>query len=169
MRSTQAANGMIPTIAPELVEFEGGFKDTPEWGSTFVISPWYIYQWYGDTRPIRNPYYPDMQRYIDYLSSKADNHIIAYGLGDWFDIGPEESGRIATDLQWRNGNGYLLLRRHPDGENGKPFRGSRTMHASTGNWRPGSNKPSTGLYGTRPPVPTTATARRQTPSHSTWD
>ena len=113
MRSTQAANGMIPTIAPELVEFEGGFKDTPEWGSTFVISPWYIYQWYGDTRPIET-YYPDMQRYIDYLSSKADNHIIAYGLG--------KSGRIATDLQWRNGNGYLLLRRHPDGENGKPFR-----------------------------------------------
>ena len=69
MRSTQAANGMIPTIAPELVEFEGGFKDTPEWGSTFVISPWYIYQWYGDTRPIET-YYPDMQRYIDYLSSK---------------------------------------------------------------------------------------------------
>ena len=91
MRSTQAANGMIPTIAPELVEFEGGFKDTPEWGSTFVISPWYIYQWYGDTRPIET-YYPDMQRYIDYLSSKADNHIIAYGLGDWFDIGPESPG-----------------------------------------------------------------------------
>ena len=76
MRSTQAANGMIPTIAPELVEFEGGFKDTPEWGSTFVISPWYIYQWYGDTRPIET-YYPDMQRYIDYLSSKADNHILS--------------------------------------------------------------------------------------------
>lgn len=37
-------------------------------------------------------YYPDMQRYIDYLSSKADNHIIAYGLGDWFDIGPESPG-----------------------------------------------------------------------------
>lgn len=33
-----------------------------------------------------------MQRYIDYLSSKADNHIIAYGLGDWFDIGPESPG-----------------------------------------------------------------------------
>lgn len=91
MRSTQADNGMIPTIAPELVEFEGGFKDTPEWGSTFIISPWYIYQWYGDTRLIET-YYPDMQRYIGYLSSKANNHIIAYGLGDWFDIGPKPPG-----------------------------------------------------------------------------
>ena len=39
MQSTQASDGMIPTIAPELVEFEGGFKDTPEWGSSFIISP----------------------------------------------------------------------------------------------------------------------------------
>lgn len=91
MRSTQAANGMVPTIAPELVEFEGGFKDTPEWGSAFIISPWYIYQWYGDKRLIET-YYPDMQRYVDYLSSRADDHIIAYGLGDWFDIGPRSPG-----------------------------------------------------------------------------
>lgn len=91
MRSTQAANGMMPTIAPELVEFEGGFKDTPEWGSAFIISPWYIYQWYGDKRLIET-YYPDMQRYVDYLSTKADDHILAYGLGDWFDIGPRSPG-----------------------------------------------------------------------------
>ncbi len=87
MRSTQATNGQIPTIAPELVEFEGGFKDTPEWGSAFIISPWYVYQWYGDKGLIEE-FYPDMQRYLDYLTSKANNHIIAYGLGDWFDIGP---------------------------------------------------------------------------------
>ncbi len=91
MLSTQATNGMVPTIAPELVEFEGGFKDTPEWGSTFIISPWYIYNWYGDKRLIES-YYPQMKKYIDYLSSKADNHIVAYGLGDWFDIGPESPG-----------------------------------------------------------------------------
>lgn len=91
MRSTQAANGQIATTAPELVEFEGGFKDTPEWGSAFIIAPWYIYQWYGDQRLIET-YYPEMRRYLDYLSSKANNHIIAYGLGDWFDIGPNNPG-----------------------------------------------------------------------------
>lgn len=91
MSSTQAKNGMIPTIAPELVRFADGFEDTPEWGSSFIISPWYIYQWYGDSRLIEY-YYPDMQRYIDYLRSRADNNIIAYGLGDWFDIGPNSPG-----------------------------------------------------------------------------
>lgn len=91
MRSTQAVNGQIPTIAPELVEFEGGFKDTPEWGSAFIISPWYVYLWYGDQRLIEE-FYPEMQRYLDFLGTKADGHIVAYGLGDWFDIGPNGPG-----------------------------------------------------------------------------
>ncbi|MDR1880809.1 MAG: family 78 glycoside hydrolase catalytic domain [Tannerellaceae bacterium] len=91
MQSAQADNGLIPDIAPELVEFEGGFKDTPEWGSAFIICPWYIYRWYGD-RSLIETYYPGMQRYMDYLASKADRHIIAYGLGDWFDIGPRHPG-----------------------------------------------------------------------------
>lgn len=91
IRSTQAGNGMVPDIAPELVEFEGGFKDTPEWGSSLIISPWYIYLWYGDRRLIEE-YYPDMQRYVEYLGTKADGHIVAYGLGDWFDIGPNAPG-----------------------------------------------------------------------------
>lgn len=91
MRSTQAKNGQIATTAPELVEFEGGFKDTPEWGSAFIISPWYVYQWYGDKQLIEKNY-PDMQRYLDYLLSKADNYIISYGLGDWYDIGPNHPG-----------------------------------------------------------------------------
>ena len=34
--------------------------------------------------------YDRMADYIDYLSSKADGHIVAYGLGDWCDIGPAE-------------------------------------------------------------------------------
>jgi hypothetical protein len=91
MRSTQAENGQIPTIAPELVVFEGGFKDTPEWGSAFIICPWYVYLWYGDRR-LMEAYYPDMQRYLDYLGTKANGHIVAYGLGDWFDIGPKSPG-----------------------------------------------------------------------------
>jgi hypothetical protein len=91
MQTAQRENGMVPTIAPEYVHFEGGFEDTPEWGSSFIICPWYIYQWYGDQRLLAD-YYPAMQRYLDYLSSRADNHIVAYGLGDWFDIGPDNPG-----------------------------------------------------------------------------
>ena len=87
----QHPNGMVPTIAPEYVSFADGFENTPEWGSAFIICPWYIYQWYGDKR-LLSEYYPDMQRYLDYLASRANDHIVAYGLGDWFDIGPGHPG-----------------------------------------------------------------------------
>jgi hypothetical protein len=91
MLLSQRDNGCIPTIAPEYVRFANGFEDTPEWGSSFIISPWYIYQWYGDRRLLEE-YYPAMQKYLDYLTSRAENHIVAYGLGDWFDIGPKRPG-----------------------------------------------------------------------------
>ena len=92
MAASQLDNGCIPTIAPEYVRFEDGFEDTPEWGSSFIICPWYFYKWYGD-RSLIERHYPAMQRYLDYLTSRSDGHIVAYGLGDWFDIGPKKPGK----------------------------------------------------------------------------
>ena len=33
MIEAQLDNGLVPDIAPEFVPFEGGFRDSPEWGS----------------------------------------------------------------------------------------------------------------------------------------
>ena len=82
MAAAQHESGMVPTIAPQYTVFSDGFLDTPEWGSAYIIIPWYLYQWYGDKRPIEENY-DKMAQYVDYLSSKADGHIVAYGLGDW--------------------------------------------------------------------------------------
>ncbi len=92
LAASQHEDGCIPTTAPEYVSFSDGFEDSPEWGCSFIICPWYIYQWYGDLRPMQK-HYAAMRRYIDYLSSCAEGHIVAYGLGDWFDIGPANPGR----------------------------------------------------------------------------
>ena len=89
MATAQHEDGMIPTIAPQYTVFAEGFLDTPEWGSAFILLPYYLYRWYRDDRPMRENY-DRMADYIDYLSSKADGHIVAYGLGDWCDIGPAE-------------------------------------------------------------------------------
>lgn len=91
MESSQWENGCIPTIAPMYVMFADGFEDTPEWGVAFIVCPWQAYKWYGD-RTLIQEHYPAMKRYIDYLSSRANNNIVAYGLGDWFDIGPKAPG-----------------------------------------------------------------------------
>ncbi|SEQ99291.1 family 78 glycoside hydrolase catalytic domain [Pedobacter rhizosphaerae] len=94
MKNSQLDNGLIPEIAPEYVKFEWGgdmFRDSPEWGSSGILMPWYLYQWYGDKQAIID-YYPMMQRYISYLGTKADNHILSQGLGDWYDLGPKPPG-----------------------------------------------------------------------------
>src|SRR5690554_3801642 len=84
IRDAQLPNGLVPDIAPEYVIFEGGFRDSPEWGSTAVFLPFLYYQFYGDNSLIVE-YYDVMKRYADYLSSTATDHIVSHGLGDWCD------------------------------------------------------------------------------------
>jgi len=91
MMEAQLENGLVPDIAPEYVTFDGGFRDSPEWGSAAVILPWMIYQWYGDASVMEKAW-PMMVRYIEYLKSKSDDHILSHGLGDWFDLGPKQPG-----------------------------------------------------------------------------
>lgn len=91
MIAAQDSTGLVPDIAPEYVRFQGGFRDSPEWGSNSIILPWYMYQWYGDQQILEESY-PMMQRYVAYLESKSKEHILSHGLGDWFDIGPLRPG-----------------------------------------------------------------------------
>ncbi|WP_353135434.1 family 78 glycoside hydrolase catalytic domain [Pseudopedobacter sp.] len=94
MMTSQTADGLIPEIAPEFVEFTWGgdmFRDSPEWGSAGIIVPWYLYKWYGDEETMKDAY-PMMKRYVKYLEGKAENHILKQGLGDWFDLGPKRPG-----------------------------------------------------------------------------
>ena len=91
MMHAQTKDGLIPDIAPEYVPFAGGFRDSPEWGSSGIILPYYVYQWYGD-KQILEESYNMMKRYAAYLEKKSKNHILYFGLGDWYDIGPKDLG-----------------------------------------------------------------------------
>ena len=68
----QLANGMVPDIAPEYTVFGGGFRDSPEWGSAYVICPWLVYQMYGD-RDLLARHYEGMKRYVAFLQGTATN------------------------------------------------------------------------------------------------
>jgi len=87
----QIASGLVPDIAPEYTVFSAAFRDSPEWGSAVVINPWQVYQMYGDRRPI-DEQYTNMKRYEAYLASRATGNVLAYGLGDWYDVGPAAPG-----------------------------------------------------------------------------
>lgn len=91
MEDSQLANGLVPDIAPEYTVFGGGFRDSPEWGSAFILSPWQQLEFYGD-REILSRHYAGMKAYLDYLTANSSGHIVNYGLGDWFDLGPGTLG-----------------------------------------------------------------------------
>ena len=91
MMDAQTSDGLIPEIAPEFVQFAEPFRDSPEWGSSGILVPWYLYQWYGDKETLTESY-PMMQRYLTYLGKEATGHILMQGLGDWYDIGPAHPG-----------------------------------------------------------------------------
>jgi alpha-L-rhamnosidase len=86
MRDAQHSSGLVPDIAPEYIQFEGPFVDSPEWGSTAILDTWFLYESYGDTAMI-NKTYDMMTRYADFLTSRAESNLLNYGLGDWLDLG----------------------------------------------------------------------------------
>lgn len=92
MADAQLATGMVPDIAPELTVFPGDFRDSPEWGSAFIIAPWHLYQTYGNRGPL-DAHYADMKRYEAYLRGRANQNLLSYGLGDWYDVGPAGPGQ----------------------------------------------------------------------------
>jgi hypothetical protein len=91
MADSQLADGLVPDIAPEYPVFGWWFRDSPEWGSAIVIVPWQQYQFTGDPELLRR-YYDGMKKYVAYLGAKSKGDIVAYGLGDWYDIGPRAPG-----------------------------------------------------------------------------
>ena len=94
MKYSQTAEGLVPEIAPEYVKFEWGdgmFRDSPEWGSNSIITPWDLYRWYGNKEVLEESY-EMMKKYIGYLQTKAKGNILKQGLGDWYDLGPNSPG-----------------------------------------------------------------------------
>ncbi len=97
MMDSQRPSGLVPSIAPEYVAFvdpdgrNSAFRDSPEWGSAIVLSPWAAYCYTGDRRILETGY-PAMCRYAAYLATRARGNLLDYGLGDWFDWGPKPPG-----------------------------------------------------------------------------
>ncbi len=91
MQEAQTADGLVPDIAPEYTVFSAGFRDSPEWGSAYVIDPWRVYQMYGDASLIAK-HYEGMKKYVAYLGGKSKDHVVSHGLGDWADYGPNPPG-----------------------------------------------------------------------------
>ncbi len=77
MKDSGALPGIVPT---------GGWGyawgNGPAWDSAFLLIPYYMYTYLGDTQ-ILTEHYPKMKRYVDYLTRASRNGIVGLGLGDW--------------------------------------------------------------------------------------
>jgi alpha-L-rhamnosidase len=82
IRDAQLPNGMVPDIAPEYTVFADGFRDEPNWGGALIMVPYKHFRVYGDAEPLSDGY-AAMNRYMDYLASRATDHVLSHGLGDW--------------------------------------------------------------------------------------
>ena len=70
----QHENGAVPDIAPSYP----GDRSDPAWGGNYPILVWYLHQYYADTRIVKR-HYAGMKKWIDYLTSIADSHLIKKG------------------------------------------------------------------------------------------
>ena len=80
-RDAQLENGKLPNFAPPCqwaYERDAG----PTWDCTYILIPWYLYLYYGDTG-ILTEHYKGMKRLIEYLRSRSKKNIISYGSDDW--------------------------------------------------------------------------------------
>ncbi|MBN2210804.1 MAG: family 78 glycoside hydrolase catalytic domain [Sedimentisphaerales bacterium] len=93
MVGTQESSGYVAAIAPDPdwgVSLPGdapSWASGPWWSGAMVRTPWKLYQYYGDRRLLAEAY-PAMKLYVNYLTSRAKDNCINFGLGDWLEEGP---------------------------------------------------------------------------------
>jgi len=58
----------------------------PWWGGAVIMVPWYLYQYYGDTRVFEEGY-ESMKKYVEYLGTASQDRIVSWSLGDWLEVG----------------------------------------------------------------------------------
>jgi alpha-L-rhamnosidase len=77
----QRPTGELPGIVPTS---GWGYKwgNGPAWDSAFLLIPFYLYEYCGDTKVLCD-HYDGLKRYVDYLTSKAKGGIVDIGLNDW--------------------------------------------------------------------------------------
>ena len=81
LNDEQRPSGELPGIVPTS---GWGYQwgNGPAWDSAFVLIPYYLYEYCGDTQVLSN-HYQGMKRYVDYLTTKAKDGIVSIGLNDW--------------------------------------------------------------------------------------
>ena len=97
------AEGDLPGIVPTS---GWGYGIGPAWDSAYILISWYTYLYCGDKR-ILSSHYSGFKRYVDFLTNRAEGHIVNYGLGDWCPpVGTAEAAKSPISL---TSTGYYYI------------------------------------------------------------
>jgi alpha-L-rhamnosidase len=75
----RSRSGIVEDIAPGRRQEPGTH---PDWGSAFILIPWYMYLYYGDTA-VLSEHYDGMAEFLDHMGGLAKDYIVSDGYGDW--------------------------------------------------------------------------------------
>ncbi|KAJ7595078.1 bacterial alpha-L-rhamnosidase-domain-containing protein [Mycena floridula] len=73
-------NGPPGVIAPD--SGWGQNNQAVPWHSAFILIPWFIYEYRGDSRVLKE-HYAGMKNYVEFELGRSPNNIASTGLGDW--------------------------------------------------------------------------------------
>ncbi len=74
IKDAQRKDGAVPDVCPTYP----GDRSDPAWGGNYPIMVWYLYQYYEDER-LLGEHYEGMKRWMEYLTSISENHIVVKG------------------------------------------------------------------------------------------
>ena len=62
----------------------------PDWGAAYVLLPWYLYNYYGDTE-VFTRHYEHLRQWMEYVGGLRVDGIVTRGYGDWCPPGENKS------------------------------------------------------------------------------
>jgi alpha-L-rhamnosidase len=83
-RDEQQPNGLLPNIIPTS-GWGYDWATGPDWTCTIAVIPWAVYQFYGDSRLLRDSY-ESLKLYTNHLIEVAPDGLTDWGLGDWVPV-----------------------------------------------------------------------------------
>ena len=76
----QKEDGSISDVVPPYWKL---YPADPAWGTAYITTAWYIYYYYNDIQVLEE-HYDSIKRYVDFLSSIAQDDLVLMGkFGDW--------------------------------------------------------------------------------------
>jgi alpha-L-rhamnosidase len=86
LRNIRDIQGVDGTVTDTVPHKYGSRPADPAWGTAYPLLVWYMYERYGDRR-ILDEYYEGVKKYVEYLRSRAPDHVLRfYHYGDWIAV-----------------------------------------------------------------------------------